>query len=74
MATIRGGNQPILLVVDVQVGVVADAWEADRAVSSIAFAVERARSAGVPVVPSVSNIFGGLHRIRAPDLALRGGI
>lgn len=50
MATIRSGNQAALLVVDVQVGVVADAWEADRAVSNIAHAVERARAAGMPVV------------------------
>ena len=50
MATIRDGKQPVLLVVDVQVGVVAGAWEADRAVGSIARAVVRARTAGVPVV------------------------
>ncbi|MBT9596369.1 MAG: isochorismatase family protein [Vitreoscilla sp.] len=50
MATARPGNQPVLLVVDVQVGVVHDAWEAPRVIGNIARAVERARAAGVPVV------------------------
>lgn len=50
MATIRPGNQSALLVVDVQVGVVASAWEIDRVVGRIAHAVQRARAAGVPVV------------------------
>jgi nicotinamidase-related amidase len=49
MATIRSGEQPALLVVDVQQGVVAQAWERDRVVARVAFAVERARAAGVPV-------------------------
>lgn len=50
MATARPGNQAVLLVVDVQVGVVHDAWEAPRVIGNIARAVERARAAGVPVV------------------------
>jgi nicotinamidase-related amidase len=50
MATVRDGNQQVLLVVDVQAGVVAGTWEADRVVESVAAAVARARSAGVPVV------------------------
>ena len=50
MSTVRPGNQPALVVVDVQVGVVADAWEAPRVVMNIARAVERAREGGVPVV------------------------
>ena len=28
MATVRGGNKGVLIVVDVQVGVVGEAWEA----------------------------------------------
>ena len=36
MATIRSGNRPVLIVVDVQVGVVADAWQADRIVANVA--------------------------------------
>jgi nicotinamidase-related amidase len=50
MATIRPGNQPVLLVVDVQVGVMNEAWDAARVVSNVARAVERARAARVPVV------------------------
>ena len=50
MATIREGNKSVLLVVDVQVGVVKGAWEAPRIVGNVALAVERARSQGVPVI------------------------
>ena len=37
-------------MVDVQVGVMSDAWEAPRIVANVARAVDRARTAGVPVV------------------------
>ncbi len=50
MATVRAGGKGALVVVDVQVGVVDGAWEADRVVGNVARAVERAREAGVPVV------------------------
>lgn len=50
MASIRSGNQSALVVVDVQVGVMARAWDAPRAITQVARAVERARAAGVPVV------------------------
>jgi len=50
MATIREGHKPVLLVVDVQVGVMAQAWEAPRVIGNVALAVERARKAGVPVI------------------------
>ena len=50
MSTVRPGNQPTLVVVDVQVGVVADAWEARRVIKNVARAVERARESGVPIV------------------------
>jgi nicotinamidase-related amidase len=50
MATVREGNKPVLLVVDVQVGVVKEAWEASRVVRNVASTVERARSQGVPVI------------------------
>ena len=39
-----------LLVVDVQVGVMASAWDADRIVGNVAHAVERARARHVPVL------------------------
>lgn len=50
MATVRTGGKGALVVVDVQVGVVDGAWEANRVVGNVARAVERARAAGVPVV------------------------
>jgi nicotinamidase-related amidase len=50
MANIRSGQQPVLLVVDVQVGVMADAWEAPRVITNVAHTVERARALAVPVI------------------------
>lgn len=48
--TTRSGTGAALLVVDVQVGVVAQAWDRDRIVGNVALAVRRAREAGLPVV------------------------
>ena len=50
MATVREGNKTVLVIVDVQVRVMAEAWEAPRVITNIALAVERARSQGVPVL------------------------
>lgn len=50
MSTVRPGNQLALVVVDVQVGVLAEAWDAPRVIRNVARAVERARKARVPVV------------------------
>ena len=50
MSTIRPGNQDTLVVVDVQVGVMANSWDAPRVVKNVARAVERAREGGVPVI------------------------
>jgi nicotinamidase-related amidase len=50
MATVRDGNKTVLLVVDVQVGVVSQAWDAPRVIANVAHAVERARAKGVPVI------------------------
>jgi nicotinamidase-related amidase len=50
MATIREGNKPVLMVVDVQVGVMNEAWDAPRIVGNIARVVARARDEGVPVI------------------------
>jgi len=50
MAIVRPGSKSVLLVVDCQVGVVADAWDATRIVGNIAHAIERARAQGAPVV------------------------
>lgn len=50
MATVREGNKSVLLVVDVQVGVMAGAWDAARVIGKVARTVERARLQGVPVL------------------------
>jgi nicotinamidase-related amidase len=50
MATVREGDKGVLLVVDVQVGVMSEAWQAPRVIARIARAVERARAGGVPVL------------------------
>jgi nicotinamidase-related amidase len=50
MATVRQGSKAALVVVDVQVGVVAKAWQATQVVAQVARAVARARAAHVPVL------------------------
>lgn len=50
MATVREGNKGVLLVVDVQNGVMDEAWDASRVVANVSRAVERARGQGVPVI------------------------
>ena len=50
MATVRNGNNGVLLVVDVQVGVMSKAWDAPRVIKNVSRAVERARDQGVPVI------------------------
>jgi nicotinamidase-related amidase len=50
MSTRRTGNQATLVVVDVQVGVMAESWDAPRVIKNVARAVERARAASVPVL------------------------
>ena len=50
MATVREGNKSVLVIVDVQVGVVSEARDAPRVITNIARTVERARDQGVPVI------------------------
>jgi nicotinamidase-related amidase len=50
MATVRKGNKGVLLIVDTQVGVMSESWEAPRIIKNLARAVERARALGVPVI------------------------
>ena len=50
MATVREGNQGVLMVVDVQAGVVEKAFDKPRIVANVARTVARARAAGVPVI------------------------
>ena len=50
MATVREGNKRVLLVVDVQVGVMREAWDSPRIIKNVSRAVERARAQGAPVM------------------------
>jgi len=50
VATVREGSKGVLLVVDVQVGVISEAWDAPRIIKNVSRAVERARAEGVPVI------------------------
>jgi nicotinamidase-related amidase len=50
MATVREGNKGVLVVVDVQDGVMSDAWDASRVIKNVSRVVERARAQGVPVI------------------------
>lgn len=50
MATVREGNKGVLLVVDVQVGVMKESWDAPRIIKNVSHVVERARAAGIPVI------------------------
>ena len=50
MATVREGNKGVLVIVDVQVGVMNEAWDAPRIIKNVARTVERARDQGVPVI------------------------
>jgi nicotinamidase-related amidase len=50
MTTVREGTSGVLLVVDVQVDVMAGAWDSERIITNVGRAVERARAEGVPVV------------------------
>ena len=50
MSAVREGNRPVLVVVDVQVGVLRAAWDAARVIGNVGRAVERARAHGVPVL------------------------
>ena len=50
MATVREGSQAVLLVVDLQVGVMQNAWDAQRVIKNGAIAVEKARRQDVPVI------------------------
>jgi nicotinamidase-related amidase len=50
MATVRDGDRSVLLVVDVQNGVMEQAFQSRAVIGNIARAVERARAEGVPVI------------------------
>lgn len=50
MATVREGNKAVLLVVDVQVDVMRQSWDAARVTRNVVLAVERAHARGAPVL------------------------
>ncbi|MFI6350092.1 isochorismatase family protein [Streptomyces sp. NPDC050560] len=50
MSTLQGRSTTALLVVDVQSGVVDEAYQRDAVVGNVAALVDKARRAGVPVV------------------------
>jgi nicotinamidase-related amidase len=50
VATVREGNKAVLIIVDVQAGVMREAWDARRIVGNVARTVDRARKEGVPVI------------------------
>ena len=50
MATIRDGTGCVLVIVDVQIAVMKEAWDSQRIISNVATAVREARSNGVPVI------------------------
>lgn len=50
MATVRKGSQAVLLVVDVQMGVMRSAWDSARIIHNIGTVVEKARSQHIPVI------------------------
>ena len=50
MATVREGNKGVLLVVDVQVGVMRESWDAVRIIKNLSRTVGRARAQNVPVI------------------------
>ena len=50
MATVRDGNRSILLVVDVQKGVVTSAHDRDKVIANIREVLRKAREKNVPIV------------------------
>lgn len=50
MATIRLGSKSALLVVDLQVGVLAETWDAGRITENILRTIHRARAHEIPIV------------------------
>lgn len=50
MATVRPGTQTVLMIVDVQAGVVTECHNAAKTVANVARTVERARAKQIPVI------------------------
>jgi nicotinamidase-related amidase len=77
MATVREGNKGVLLVVDVQVGVMRESWDSPRIVKNVARAVDRARAHGVPVMwvqhTNEDLVYGSAEWEWVPELKLAEG-
>lgn len=77
MATVREGNKGVLLVVDVQVGVVREAWDSPRIVKNVSRAVERARAQSVPVIwvqhADADLVYGSAEWEWVPELKVAEG-
>jgi nicotinamidase-related amidase len=73
MATVREGNKAVLLVVDVQTGVMRRAWDVPRIIKNITVAIEKARSQGIPVIwvqhSSGELVYGSPHWQLVPELS-----
>ena len=50
MTPLHPGSRTALIVVDMQAGILASAWERERVIANVAHVVSRARDAGVPVI------------------------
>jgi len=50
MVKVRDGNRVVLLVVDVQVGVMHGVWDAPRIIRNVALAVAKARAQEIPII------------------------
>ena len=46
----HGHHKSVLVIVDVQVGVMSEAWDAPHVIDNVAHTVDRARDQGVPVI------------------------
>ena len=73
MALVREGNKAVLLVIDVQVGVLRSAWEPHRIIQNIRTAVEKARAQNAPIIwlqhEDDELVFGSPEWQIVPDLA-----
>ena len=50
MASVRKGNQSVLLVIDSQVGVLSFAYNKERIITNIGKVIDKARSGNIPVI------------------------
>lgn len=77
MATVREGKKTALVVVDVQVGVMENAWDAPRIIQNINSVVDKARQQKIPVIwvqhADDELIYGNPEWQLAPELSPAAG-